>query len=728
MASLDRPTAEVIEVGNEFYIHAQSSLVPSQNRVLLQGDTFAIFDQYGDIQPYWSGEQGLFHRDTRYLSKSELRICGVRPLLLSSSVREDNVLLSVDLTNPDLTLASGQFIPRGAVHLHRAKFLTDHGYSEKIAVHHFGDAAVDLKLTFVFAADFSDIFEVRGMHRKQRGRALSTDILSDSIVLAYEGLDNVVRRTRIQCSLGPSALSDSEFTIPISLEPHQDLEFSFTVNCNTEADEKREADHDHSLASIAARRTHGPLAHVDIYTSNEQFNDWLNRSRADLQMLVSETPLGPYPYAGVPWFSTAFGRDGIVTALETLWVAPAVAKGVLEFLAATQATTKDPHRDSEPGKILHETRQGEMALLGEVPFGRYYGSVDSTPLFVLLVGAYYERTGDLSFLRHIWSNVEAALDWIDNFGDVDRDGFVEYARHAESGLLQQGWKDSQDSVFHSSGQLARGPIALCEVQAYVYAAKSKIAVVAAALGLAEMAERLRSQAAELRENFEKAFWLDDLSTYALALDGDKRPCRVRSSNAGQCLFSGIASAPRSRQTKETLLSPALFSGWGVRTVATNERRYNPMSYHNGSVWPHDNALIAFGDVASRDKQLAMRILSSLLDLSVFTELHRLPELICGFQRSPGKSPTLYPVACSPQAWASGAVFLILQACLGLTIDAPNARLYLYHTALPEALPSVRIRNIQIGDASIDLDFERHAEAVGINILRRQGEIEVIATK
>src|SRR5690349_29199 len=403
MASLERSTPDVIEVGNEFYIHAQSSLVPSDNRVVLQGDTFAIFDQYGDIQPYWSGEQGLFHRDTRYLSKSELRICGVRPLLLSSSVREDNILLSVDLTNPDLTLPSGQFIPRGTVHLQRAKFLTECGCWEKITVHNFGEAAVDLDLTFCFAADFLDIFEVRGMPRKQRGRILPPGILSDGIVLAYEGLDNIVRRVGIQCSLSPSAQSESEFTVPISLEPHQDLQFSILIHCNTEGGGRRKTDFDGALAVIAAGRTHGPLAHVDIYTSNEQFNDWLNRSRADLQMLVSETSLGPYPYAGVPWFSTAFGRDGIVTALETLWIAPAVAKGVLEFLAATQATTKDPHRDSEPGKILHETRQGEMALLDEVPFGRYYGSVDSTPLFVLLVGAYYERTGDLSFLRHIWS-------------------------------------------------------------------------------------------------------------------------------------------------------------------------------------------------------------------------------------------------------------------------------------------------------------------------------------
>jgi glycogen debranching enzyme len=721
-------SADVIEIGNEFYIRVQSTLAHSQNRVLLQCDTFAIFDQHGDIQPYWSGEQGLFHRDTRYLSKLELRICGARPMLLSSAVRDDNVVLSVDLTNPDLTLPSGQVVPRGTVHIYRGKFLSEGGCFEKIGVHNFGDSAVRLELTFTFAADFSDIFEVRGNKRKQRGRTLRPEALSGCIVLAYEGLDNVVRRTRIHCSLNPLTSSESEFVVPISLEPHQDVEFFLNVTCESNGTEGRDTDYATALALIAGERNDKPLAHVDIYTSNEQFNDWLNRSTADLQMLVSDTSFGPYPYAGVPWFSTVFGRDGIITALETLWIAPALAKGVLSYLAATQATTEDAHRDSEPGKILHETRQGEMAVLGEVPFGRYYGSVDSTPLFVLLAGAYYERTADLQLLRSIWPNIEAALKWIDTFGDPDGDGFIEYARHTESGLLQQGWKDSQDSVFHADGQIARGPVALCEVQAYVYAAKSKIAKVAESLGFAKAAERLRSEAAELRGNFEKAFWLDDLSMYALALDGNKRPCRVRSSNAGQCLFSGITSAARACQTKKSLVSAPLFSGWGVRTLATNERRYNPMSYHNGSVWPHDNALIAFGDAGLREKQVATRILSGLLDLSIFTDLNRLPELICGFPRRQGKGPTLYPVACSPQAWASAAVFLVLQSCLGLSIDAQHSRLCLYYSALPEALQYVRIRNIQVGDASVDLAFERHAENVGVNILRRQGELEVIATK
>lgn len=725
---IEQQESDVIEVGQQYYIRADSSLADGRTLPLLHKDTFAVFDRYGDIQPVGLGQQGLFHEETRHLSRFEMRIAGYKPLLLSSAVNEDNVTLAVDLTNPDIELPSGDVLSHGTLHISRNKFLAEGVCFDRITVRNFGMRVVEMELSFSIAADFADIFEVRGQKRKQRGKCLAEGRERGSLLLSYEGLDHIVRRTRIRCTGLPSRAEAGVIFVPIRLEPHQEVTFSLDLICESNGLQRSVLSFEETLQGIHKERQGSPLADVDIYTSNEQFNDWLNRSRADLNMLLAQTKFGPYPYAGVPWFSTVFGRDGIITALELLWLAPDIAKGVLSYLAALQATDVDPERDAEPGKILHEMRKGEMARLGEVPFGRYYGSVDSTPLFVLLASAYYERTADKEFLRSIWPNLLAALDWMDRYGDLDGDGFVEYARKTDSGLLQQGWKDSQDSVFHKDGTLAAGPIALAEVQAYVYAAKQGISTAAEDLGHHDLAAKLRSQAERLRHQFAEAFWSDELGMFALALDGNKRQCRVRSSNAGQCLFSGIAARPHKLRTMESLLLPELSSGWGIRTIASDERRYNPMSYHNGSVWPHDNALIAFGCKDAPEKDLPLRILTSLLDLSLFADLHRLPELICGFARHAGKGPTLYPVACAPQAWAAGAVFMTLQACLGLSILARESKIHLYHSALPASLRRVEIRNLRVGTASLDLAFERYSDSVGINILRRTGNIEILAQR
>src|SRR6185369_16581692 len=393
----------------------------------------------------------------------------------------------------------------------------------------------------------------------------------------------------------------------------------------------------------AVRATRTSMARVvqqecTVRTSSAAFNDWIARSTADLAMMTTETPEGPFPYAGVPWFCTPFGRDAIITALELLWVNPTIARGVLRFLAATQATENKPESDAEPGKILHEMRTGEMAALGEIPFARYYGTVDATPLFVMLAADYYARTGDEVLVHEIWPHVTRALDWMDRDGDRDGDGFVEYGRRSRDGLQNQGWKDSEDSIFHADGALAEGPIALCEVQAYVYGAKRGASRLATVVGERERSRALLGEARLLRSRFEATFWCEDLATYAIALDGDKRPCRVRSSNAGHCLFTGIASPTRARLVAATLTHPDMFSGWGVRTIASDARRYNPMSYHNGSVWPHDNAIIAAGMGRYHLSHQAEKILQGLYDACQWVDLQRLPELVCGFERVPGAGP------------------------------------------------------------------------------------------
>jgi glycogen debranching enzyme len=463
---------------------------------------------------------------------------------------------------------------------------------------------------------------------------------------------------------------------------------------------------------------------ASIETSNDIFNEVLCQAMADLNILLTETPQGRYPYAGIPWYSTTFGRDGLITAMQMLWVDPRIAEGVLRRLAFYQAKQTDPLADAEPGKILHEMRGGEMAALREVPFACYYGSVDSTALFVLLAGLYFERTGDIETLKQLWPAIEAGLKWIDGPGDPDRDGFVEYQRASEQGLANQGWKDSYDAIFHADGQLAEGYIALAEVQGYVFAGKRLAARSARALGKADVAKRLDAEAERLADQFEKAFWCEDLGTYALALDGKKKPCKVRSSNAGQLLFSGMVREDRARKVAADLLRPHFFTGWGIRTIAYGEARYNPMSYHDGSIWPHDNALITLGLARYGLKRSVGQVFKGLFDAATYMDLRRLPELFCGFRREKHRGPTLYPVACAPQAWASATPFTLLEAALGLEFDAVKGEIRLKNPYLPEFLDEVILRDLQLGASTVDLRVRRHGDDVSLEVLRRRGQIQV----
>jgi glycogen debranching enzyme len=704
----------------QFFIPATASLHERRPRTLKHGDSFAVFDHSGDAISGPGSPEGLYHRDTRHVSHLYLTMNGMRPMLLSSALRDDNAMLTCDLTNPDFLDDAGRVVvEHDLIHLRRTRFLWKDVLYERITIRNFDAETHRINVGLAFAADYADLFEIRGLTRLRRGEMLEPQIGPAEILLGYIGRDDRERHTQLQFDPAPTTLIENHASFDVTLPPGQRCALYTRISCDRSDSE--EALPKQFLKSLREAMQALKLARkrsASIHSSNELFNEVTRRSVADILMLSTETPFGPYPYAGIPWFSTVFGRDAIITALETLWMDSAISRGVLGYLAANQATGFDPAADAEPGKILHEVRHGEMAELGEVPFRRYYGSIDSTPLFVMLAGAYLVRTGDIAFLTTILPNVEAALGWIDDHGDRDGDGFVEYGRLTDEGLQNQGWKDSHDSIFHADGTIARGPIALAEVQAYVYGAWRAAEQLFGVIGDHARAADYARRAAELRERFDKAFFDVALGTYVLALDGDKRPCRVRSSNAGHVLYTGLAREDRAEAVVRTLMGPASFSGWGVRTIASTEARYNPMSYHNGSVWPHDNALIAAGFSRYGYQHEAARIFEGLFAAATYVDMMRLPELFCGFPRRRSQGPTFYPVACSPQAWSAATPLALIQSSLGLDFDVAATRISLRNPILPHFLQSLTIERLGIGATTADIRFNRIGDRTVVDPLTK----------
>jgi glycogen debranching enzyme len=672
--------------------------------------------------------EGIFHRDTRFLSRLTLAVEGRRPLLLSSTVQNNNAVLNVDLTNPDVFEEERLLLPKDTLHIGRAKLLWDAGCYELLSLRNFGTEPRQFRLSLDFDADFADLFEVRGFHRDLRGTTERRVLDARTVQFVYEGLDQVRRTTEIQFDTDPGQLTTGRALFTLELAHRARAAICVVISCRTGTEGKTPAKTFHrAIRSVRRRLRETSRRAAGVETSNPLFNEVLCRGMSDLTMLVTDTQYGAYPYAGIPWFSTPFGRDAIITAIEMLWVDPNIARGVVGYLAANQADSVDAFADAEPGKILHETRQGELAHLREVPFGRYYGSVDATPLFVVLAGMYWLRTRDSSTLRAIWPAVKNALRWIDRSGDRNADGFVEYGRRKESGLRNQGWKDSEDAIFHADGRLAEPPIALAEVQGYAYLARLLAARMGHYLGEHSLASKLEGQARALSDCFERRFWCEDIQFYALALDGAGNPCAVRASNGAQLLFTGIAAAERARTVVRTVFKPELFSGWGVRTLSSTEIRYNPLSYHNGSVWPHDNALIAFGLARYGFVDEVLRLSSALFDAASQMDLRRLPELFCGFRREARRPPTLYPVACAPQAWSAATPFALLQACLGMECDGDAQVVRLRRPKLPPFLDWIRVRNLSVGGTRLEILVQRHRNEVAVSLVDRDGpaQLEVI---
>jgi glycogen debranching enzyme len=729
-AAAPEASPTVIKVGSDFYIRASSLGSRRATRALANGESFAVFEVGGDILESPFEALGFFHRDTRHLSRFELKIAGESPYYLNSYTSDENAELRINLTNPDLGVSAERVeLPRTSIQIQRNWVIAGASLFHRVVIHNYARAPIRALLDFVFAVDFADLFEVRGVRRRRRGVLRQPALGAKSVSFSYLGVDGVERFTEIAFATEPATLDAGRAAFQLSLEPGEDWTLEILVTGASESTAANQRARPQRFGeALAARR--GEIAAFAagwsrISASNELMESLLRRSVADLTAIIRYAPEGTFIMAGIPWFATLFGRDSIITALFALPFNPAIAVGTLKTLAALQGTQVDPQRDEQPGKIIHEIRYGEMAASGEVPFGRYYGSVDSTPLFLWLLGRYVRTTGDLALAAELWNNVERALEWIERWGDRDGDLYVEYFRETPRGLANQGWKDSFDAISHADGTLARAPIALCEVQGYVYAAYRSIADIAARLGRHELAARLAERAAALKAAFARDFWLERERTVALALDADKRPCRVTASNAAHCLTAGLLDADQAAALAERLLSDEMFSGWGVRTLSARERRYNPMSYHNGSVWPHDNAIAAFGLSRLARREGVIRILGSLLDAAVHFHSGSLPELFCGFPREERLGPVPYPVACHPQAWSAGSIFTIVQGMLGIDVLGFEQRLRISSPVMPPWLDWLRIEGLRIGPtAAVSFNVRRTPEGAAIEVIEKRGHVDI----
>ncbi|MBI2913255.1 MAG: amylo-alpha-1,6-glucosidase [Chloroflexi bacterium] len=691
--------------------------------VIRERDLFLLTDISGQVPAGNLNGYGLYYADTRYLSGYDFTFAAAEPVVLLSTAELGYSSEQV-LTNPSMPSLEGRKIPRGTMEVRRLRVVED-ALEETLRVTNYNVFPVSVELVFRFAADFADIFEVRGHERESRGELRAPFLQDSTLTMAYKGKDGHTRQTLIIFTPAPlSVETDSQgavvrFRVSLAHRESEAIRLLVTVDGRLEAAQGVER------FGIVAQEYGSWLNEATrIYTDNDFYNAVLERSLADLRMLWNhEGQGGAYPAAGTPWYDTLFGRDSCIVGLQTLALKPHIARNCLATLARWQGKKFDPWRDEEPGKILHELRQGELTQTGELPFSPYYGSIDSTPLFLWLAGEYYQWTGDLELLQSLETNLRWALHWLKEYGDTNGDGYVDYEKRSAKGLVNQGWKDSWDAIIHADGALVQPPTALVEVQGYVYTALRKLAPVFAALGDGETAEGLRREVAALKRRFNRDFWLQE-GFYALGMDGQGSPAASTTSNAGHALWSGIAYQGHAKQVAERLMRNDMFSGWGIRTISTTSPRYNPFGYHLGTVWPHDNSIIAMGFKRYGFEDELNEVATALFDAARAFPYYRLPELFGGAARSAHHAPVPYPVACRPQAWAAAAFPLITQAILGLCPDGPRNRLYIVRPVLPEWLENVQVEGLRVGHGEADLYYERRAGRTRVRVLDVRGDVKV----
>jgi glycogen debranching enzyme len=697
-----------------------------EDRVILKEDqVFAVTDVNGDAPAGNDLGLGLYREDTRYLSASELRINGRLPILLNHAVDRAYVA-TFQLVNPALSNPDGTPIPRQSLSIRRTRFVHDLALHERVGIQNCHTRTAEFELEYRFDADFLDIFAVRGYHPRATGKRLAHEVTETGLKFGYEGADGLLRRTEVVFDPVPE-LTPGVARLRLRLEPHQT--FVLLVDTLTLCGDERPSpgfEFDASLSDLERTYERWNSGCTGYRTDNEVLdNGLLWRSLEDLRILCDRMPTGLYPTAGTPWYAVPFGRDALITSFQTLALNPELAYGTLRYLALNQGTRIDPYREEEPGKILHESRFGELARLHEIPHTPYYGTVDATPLFLVLLVELLDWTGDVDLLSELMPNVFAALEWIDRYGDLDEDGLVEYTQRSTLGVRNQGWKDSWDSLTGADGEPAPLPAALVEVQGYVYHAKSGLARILRGLGQAQVADKLHREAEVLRQRFEELFWMPERGFYAQALDRDKRQVTSIASNAGHALWSGIADAARARAVASRLVAPDMFSGWGVRTLSADEPNFNPMSYHNGTIWPHDNSLIVAGMRRYGFREEPELVARSVLEACMHFTDDRLPELFCGFTRDRrfNSGPGEYLVSCSPQAWAAGALFHFLQVLCGVDVDSFGRRLRIDPLATP-LYDRIRVEGMRVAGGELDFTVDRDGGTPRVRVDRSPKGLEL----
>ncbi|MEB3887022.1 amylo-alpha-1,6-glucosidase [Lyngbya sp. CCY1209] len=701
---------------------------------LKDDDVFLITDTWGNVPGCSDDTQndtslGLFCRDTRFLSRLELQFEG-RPLILLSSTAGRGFTLSALCANP---YVSDRQIPAETVGIQRDLVLQG-GLFEELTLTNYGTGPVEFELSLSFDADFADLFEIRGRVRDRTGTVMrrvrppeSSAERGAELILAYQGLDGTLMESRIEFYRQPPHRFEGYTAIwRLSLQSHETRVLGYRILPSIDSRPASSVSFPATLGQAIAAETMEAQRWGEgvtrIRTDNRSLNQIIERAERDIYLLTQTFGDGKILSAGIPWFSTLFGRDSIIAAMQTLILNPDIARQTLAVLAEYQGKVTDEWREEEPGKILHELRLGEMARCGEIPHTPYYGTVDATPLWLMLYADYFAWTGDRAFLDKYWDCALAAMDWIDR--GLAATGYLTYERKSPGGLRNQGWKDSGDCIVDADGKLAEGAIALSEVQGYVYAAKMRMAHLARVRQQLQSGDRWREEAEDLKRRFERDFWLPEAGYFALALDGDGKPADSITSNPGHCLGLGLFSEEKARSVAERLQAPDLFNGWGIRTLSSSSPAYNPMGYHIGSVWPHDTGMIAAGLRAIGFTDAALELAKGILDMTAQQPYSRPSELFCGFDRTPDSSPIRYPVACSPQAWATGTVFQLLQVMLNLVPDAPNNCLRIVDPTLPESVQYLSLTNLKIGQTLLDLEFEKAKGATACRVVRKRGNLRV----